>query len=63
MMIKILHLLDSEKDLKALIDKHIIASSTDLKGVITYATEAFCKISGYTKKELLGKPHNIVRHP
>ena len=43
--------------------KHVIASKTDLKGNITYASDAFCDISGYTKEELLGKPHNIVRHP
>lgn len=51
---------------KKLIDtfaKHVIASKTDLKGNITYVSDAFCKISGYTQKELLGKPHNIVRHP
>ncbi|QKF73497.1 multi-sensor domain-containing response regulator c-di-GMP phosphodiesterase, RpfG family [Aliarcobacter faecis] len=44
-------------------DKNVIFSKTDLKGVITHASEAFCKISGYSKKELIGKPHNIVRHP
>ena len=43
--------------------QHVIASKTDLKGNITYVSDAFCDISGYSKKELLGKPHNIVRHP
>jgi len=46
-----------------IIDENIITSSTDLDGVITYASEAFCKISGYTKDELIGKKHNIVRNP
>ncbi|QOG12972.1 PAS domain-containing sensor histidine kinase [Arcobacter sp. FWKO B] len=46
-----------------IVDKYIIMSSTDVKGMIVYASEAFCTISGYTKKELLGSPHNIVRHP
>uniref|UniRef100_UPI0025D714A3 sensor domain-containing diguanylate cyclase n=1 Tax=Sulfurimonas sp. TaxID=2022749 RepID=UPI0025D714A3 len=46
-----------------LINQNIITSSTDLKGNITYTSEAFCKISGYTKDELIGKNHNIVRHP
>ncbi len=46
-----------------LIDKNIITSSTDVKGKITYTSEAFCKISGYTKDELIGQNHNIVRHP
>ncbi|MCX6076534.1 MAG: diguanylate cyclase [Campylobacterales bacterium] len=46
-----------------IIDKYVITSSTDLSGVITEASEAFCKISGYSKAELLGKKHNILRHP
>ena len=41
----------------------LIVSRTDLKGNITYANETFALISGYTKDELIGKPHNIVRHP
>ena len=44
-------------------DKNVIFSRTDLKGIITHASSAFCKISGYTKDELLGQPHSIVRHP
>jgi len=40
-----------------------IVSKTDLKGIITYANTPFCKLSGYSKEELIGKPHNIVRHP
>jgi len=45
------------------IDKNIITSSTDLKGIITHASQAFCEISGYTKEELVGENHNIIRHP
>ncbi len=41
----------------------IIVSQTDAKGKIIYANEDFCKISHYTKDELIGQPHNIVRHP
>jgi len=41
----------------------LIISSTDLKGIITYANRTFCKIAGYSKQELTGKNHNIVRHP
>ena len=41
----------------------VIVSTTDLKGVITYANDVFVKISGYTRAELIGKPHNILRHP
>ncbi|MGS0535087.1 methyl-accepting chemotaxis protein [Pseudoalteromonas sp. SaAl2] len=40
-----------------------LVSTTDLRGVITYANEAFCDIAGYTLEELVGKNHNIVRHP
>ena len=45
------------------IDKVAIISHTDLKGTITYVNDVFCKVSGYSKEELLGQPHNIVRHP
>ena len=41
----------------------LIISRTDLHGNITYANETFCDISGYTESELIGKSHNIVRHP
>ena len=44
-------------------DKNVIASKTDLKGKITYASKKFCEVSGYTHKELIGENHNIVRHP
>ncbi len=40
-----------------------IISKTDLKGVITYVNSAFCKLAGSSKEELIGKPHNIIRHP
>jgi PAS domain S-box-containing protein len=44
------------------IDENIIYTETNLKGIITYASKAFCDISGYTKDELINYPHNIVRH-
>lgn len=40
-----------------------IVSKTDKKGIIKYANVAFIEVSGYTEEELIGKPHNIVRHP
>jgi PAS domain S-box-containing protein len=55
-----------QKDIKSLLkiyDRYVIFSKTDPKGIITHASKAFCDISGYTLKELIGKPHNIVRHP
>ena len=44
-------------------DESSIVSKADLKGNITYVNENFCKVSGYTKEEVIGKPHNILRHP
>lgn len=41
----------------------LIVSKTDLRGVITYANQVFCRVAGYDVHELLGKPHSIVRHP
>jgi len=43
--------------------KGLIISSTDLRGILTYANRKFCEISGYTRDELMGQNHNIVRHP
>jgi aerotaxis receptor len=40
-----------------------VVSKTDIKGIITYTNTVFQKLAGYTKEELLNKPHNIVRHP
>ncbi len=41
----------------------VIISTTDLKGIITYCNNDFIEISGFSQEELLGKNHNIVRHP
>jgi PAS domain S-box-containing protein len=40
-----------------------ILSESDLYGTITHVNSKFCEVSGYTPEELIGKPHNIVRHP
>jgi len=40
-----------------------IISQTDTKGTITFANRQFCDVSGYKIDELVGQPHNIVRHP
>ncbi|DAB29244.1 MAG TPA: diguanylate cyclase [Sulfurimonas sp. UBA12504] len=48
---------------KTAVDKSFIVTKTDAKGIITYVNDEFCKISGYSKEELLGKTHSIVRHP
>ncbi len=44
-------------------DGQTIVSKTDLKGSITYINQYFMDISGFTEQELIGKNHNIVRHP
>ncbi len=41
----------------------ILVSRTDLMGRITYVNDAFVEISGFTRDELMGQEHNIVRHP
>jgi len=41
----------------------LIVSRTDMKGIITYCNEAFIKLSGFEREELIGEQHNIVRHP
>ncbi len=46
-----------------IVDKYVITSSTDPSGVITSASQAFIDISGFSRAELIGKSHNIVRHP
>jgi len=43
--------------------KSFLVSETDAKGIITFANEDFCKFAGYSLQEMIGKPHNIVRHP
>eukprot|EP01156_Anaeramoeba_ignava_P020650 Anaeramoba_ignava/c16702_g1_i2.p1 GENE.c16702_g1_i2~~c16702_g1_i2.p1 ORF type:complete len:431 (-),score=82.46 c16702_g1_i2:429-1721(-) len=48
---------------KDILDKENLVSETDLNGIITYANDIFCEVSGYTKEELIGVNHNIVRHP
>lgn len=44
-------------------DDAMIVSTTDLKGRIDYVNRDFLEVSGYTEAELLGQPHNILRHP
>lgn len=52
-----------QKQFAELVDKSSIISKTDKNGRITYVNENFCKTSEYTKEELIGKTHNIVKHP
>ena len=41
----------------------LIVSKTDHRGIITYANDIFQQVSGYKEEELLGQPHNLIRHP
>jgi len=43
-------------------ENDFIVSKTDLKGRITYCNKIFMDMAEYTEEELLGKPHNIIRH-
>jgi len=51
------------KQYKEAIEKSNIISKTDVNGMITFVNDEFCSISGYSRDELLGRNHNIVRHP
>jgi PAS domain S-box-containing protein len=44
-------------------DDHVIASSTDLDGSIIYVSDAFCRISGYDRDDLMGNNHRVIKHP
>jgi len=44
-------------------DESSVVSKSDLKGNITYVNENFCKLTGYSKEEVIGKAHNLLRHP
>jgi len=43
--------------------EEFIVTKTNSEGIITFANDKFCKLSKYSKEELIGQPHNIVRHP
>jgi PAS domain S-box-containing protein len=51
------------QEYKDTVDRSSIVSKTDKRGIITFVNDKFCEISGYSLAELIGKPHNIVRHP
>jgi len=52
------------KDEEIVLDpKRYIVSKTDAKGIIEYGNDYFVEIAGYSEAELIGKPHNLIRHP
>jgi PAS domain S-box-containing protein len=54
---------DPTQQERMLAEDDFIVSKTDPKGIITYGNRIFISISGYAEEELLGSPHNILRHP
>jgi PAS domain S-box-containing protein len=48
---------------KGAIDASASVTITDAQGFVTYVNNAFCAMSGYTREELIGKPHSIIKHP
>ncbi|MDD5400970.1 MAG: diguanylate cyclase [Sulfurimonas sp.] len=66
---KIIHIFLNMKQMEEIsefnkiVDDNVITSSTDTSGKIILVSNAFCEISGYTREELIGKNHNILRHP
>ena len=48
---------------KVMGENDFIVSKTDTKGLITYCNQIFIEMSGYTKEELIGANHNLIRHP
>lgn len=46
-----------------IVNQYVYTTYTDTNGVITYVTDAFCDLSGYSRDELLGKTHNVIKHP
>lgn len=51
------------EELYTQIDDYVIKVETDLDGIITYASKSFCKISGYSHNELVGRNVNLLKHP
>ena len=51
------------QDYIQIVNQNVIISTTNKEGIIVDVSEAFCKVSGYSKDELIGKTHSLVRHP
>jgi diguanylate cyclase (GGDEF)-like protein/PAS domain S-box-containing protein len=58
-------LLDANRETKEqqkMVDKYVLILTTDLKGIITGVNEAYCKVIGFNKSELIGSTHSIMKH-
>ncbi len=59
-----MHLRPSVTDIEYILqDNATLMSTTDLYSYITYTNDSFVEVSGFTSDELIGQPHNVVRHP
>lgn len=56
------HIIPTDKEI-VMRDDDFIVSKTDLKGRITYANRIFMEFSGFVEADLMGKQHNVIRHP
>ncbi|MFL7024818.1 PAS domain-containing methyl-accepting chemotaxis protein [Enterovibrio norvegicus] len=52
----------TDKEIRFPVDYNLL-STTDTRGIIKYVSDEFCEVAGYTRDELIGQPHNMVRHP
>ncbi len=52
-----------DKQIQAILNEHVIYTTTDLRGIIEKASPAFCRRSGYTEDELIGRTHSLLRAP
>lgn len=60
------HLVEAKEALKkqwALVDRFVLLTQTDTRGVITYATRAYRELTGFSSQEIIGQTHKLVRHP
>jgi len=58
---KVANSVSSLKNSIALMQQYVYSSSTDLSGIITYASDAFCELTGYPRDELIGRTHSILK--
>ena len=54
---------EEKNEYNEIIDKYVITSTTSMKGIISNISTAYCKITGYTKDELIGQKHSVLKHP
>ena len=60
---KVLEIIGLLNEYKKVVDTTSIVSKANKKGVITFVNDKFCEISGYSREELIGSQHSIIRHP